>query len=62
MSFIRQLLKKMAEKGEPESWGIADDPSGIGRMLVASYHLDDDALAMLHVIDEDGDLPLGAGQ
>jgi len=62
MSFITQLVKKLAEKGEPENWGIAKQEDGDPILVVVTFHLNADELAMLHVIDEDGNLPRDGGQ
>jgi hypothetical protein len=62
MSFIRDLLKKMAEKDDPVNWGIAQQEADDPVLLVITYHLEPDDLDMLHVIDESEDEPAGAGQ
>jgi hypothetical protein len=58
MSFIRDLLKKMAERDDPVNWGIAQQEPEDPVLLVITYHLEPADLAMLHVIDEDDGDPL----
>ena len=62
MSFIRDLLKKLAEKAELPEWELRSEDSKTGTLFL-KYHLDDDDIAMMHIIDEaDDELPAGAGQ
>jgi hypothetical protein len=53
MLFVRDLLKKLAEDRDPDNWGLALGDSGDDPMLVVTYYLTRDDVAMLHVIDED---------
>ena len=62
MSFIRQLVKKLAEKGEPETWSVDKRCTACEVEVSFVYVLSADEIDMLHIIDESEDEPAGAGQ